>query len=58
MHPQAAAYLWDKWKRNYFDLRIRTFWLDPCDGLHSIRDYTTGCGTTRGRPWKPIVITR
>ena len=38
-NPQAAAYLWDKWKRHYFDLGIRTFWLDPCDDLHSIRDY-------------------
>lgn len=38
-HPQAAAFLWEKWKQNYFDLGIRTFWLDPCDDLHPIRDY-------------------
>ncbi len=38
-HPQAAAFLWEKWKQNYFDLGIRTFWLDPCDDLHPIGDY-------------------
>lgn len=38
-NPRAAAYLWDRWKRHYFDLGIRTFWLDPCDDLHPIRDY-------------------
>ncbi len=38
-HPQAAAFLWAKWKQNYFDLGIRTFWLDPCDDLHPIREY-------------------
>ena len=38
-NPQAAAFLWCHWKQNYFDLGIRTFWLDPCDDLHEIRDY-------------------
>ena len=38
-HPAAAAYLWSKWKANYFDLGIRSFWLDPCDDLHEIEDY-------------------
>ena len=38
-HPAAAKYLWDKWKQNYFDLGIRTFWLDPCDDFHEIQDY-------------------
>ena len=38
-NPAAAKYLWEKWKRNYFDLGIRTFWLDPCDDFHEIEDY-------------------
>jgi alpha-D-xyloside xylohydrolase len=38
-NPEAAAYLWSQWKQNYFDLGIRTFWLDPCDEFHEIRDY-------------------
>lgn len=38
-NPEAAAFLWSKWKTNYFDLGIRTFWLDPCDDLHQIQDY-------------------
>jgi len=38
-NPEAARFLWSKWKENYFDLGIRTFWLDPCDDLHDIQDY-------------------
>lgn len=38
-NPEAAAYLWSKWKQNYFDIGIRTFWLDTCDDCHDIRDY-------------------
>ena len=38
-NPEAAKYLWNKWKANYFDLGIRTFWLDPCDEFHEIQDY-------------------
>lgn len=38
-NPEAAAYLWNQWKKNYFDLGIRTFWLDPCDEFHAIQDY-------------------
>lgn len=38
-NPAAADFLWDAWKRNYFDLGIRTFWLDPCDDFHEIQDY-------------------
>jgi len=38
-NPAAAKYLWDKWKQNYFDLGIRTFWLDPCDDFHTIQEY-------------------
>jgi len=37
-NPEAASFLWGKWKANYFDLGIRTFWLDPCDDLHEIQD--------------------
>jgi len=38
-NPEAARYLWSKWKANYFDLGIRTFWLDTCDDAHEIVDY-------------------
>jgi alpha-D-xyloside xylohydrolase len=38
-NPEAAKYLWSKWKQNYFDIGIRTFWLDPCDEFHEIADY-------------------
>jgi alpha-D-xyloside xylohydrolase len=38
-NPEAARYLWSKWKQNYVDLGIRTFWLDPCDEFHNIQDY-------------------
>ncbi|MDE0840305.1 MAG: family 31 glucosidase, partial [Kiritimatiellae bacterium] len=38
-NPEAARYLWSKWKKNYFDIGIRTFWLDPCDDFHEIKDY-------------------
>jgi alpha-D-xyloside xylohydrolase len=38
-NPEAAQYLWSRWKQNYVDLGIRTFWLDPCDEFHDIQDY-------------------
>lgn len=38
-NPAAAQFLWQKWKQNYVDLGIRTFWLDPCDDFHDIQDY-------------------
>jgi len=38
-NPEAAKYLWSKWKQNYVDLGIRTFWLDPCDDVHLLQDY-------------------
>jgi alpha-D-xyloside xylohydrolase len=38
-NPEAARYLWSKWKANYVDLGITTFWLDPCDEFHEILDY-------------------
>jgi alpha-D-xyloside xylohydrolase len=38
-NPEAARFLWSKWKQNYVDLGIRTFWLDPCDEFHGIQDY-------------------
>lgn len=38
-NPEAAKYIWNKWKQNYVDLGIRTFWLDPCDDFHDIQDY-------------------
>ncbi|MBO5070641.1 MAG: hypothetical protein J6C37_09820, partial [Roseburia sp.] len=38
-NPKAAEYIWKQWKKNYFDMGIHTFWLDPCDEFHEIRDY-------------------
>lgn len=38
-NPEAAEYLWAQWKKNYFNLGIHTFWLDPCDEFHLINDY-------------------
>ena len=38
-NPKAAAFLWDKWKQNYVDIGIQTFWLDPCDDLSPINEY-------------------
>jgi alpha-D-xyloside xylohydrolase len=38
-NPESVEFLWDVWKRNYVDLGIRTFWLDPCDDFHAIQDY-------------------
>jgi alpha-D-xyloside xylohydrolase len=38
-NPEAARFLWKKWKTNYFDLGIRTFWLDPCDTVVPLEDY-------------------
>lgn len=37
-NPEAARFLWSKWKQNYFDLGIHTFWLDPCDPLYAIKN--------------------
>lgn len=38
-NPEAAKFLWSKWKQNYVDLGIRTFWLDPSDDFHEIQEY-------------------
>lgn len=38
-NPEAAKFLWSKWKQNYVDLGIKTFWLDSCDEFHNIQDY-------------------
>lgn len=38
-NPKAAEYLWNQWKKNYVDLGIRTFWLDPCDEFHLVTTY-------------------
>lgn len=38
-HPDAGPFLWERWKRNYVDLGIKTFWLDPCDDLSRMADY-------------------
>ncbi len=40
-NPEAADYLWDKWKTSYVDKGITTFWLDPCDEFHQITEYDT-----------------
>ena len=38
-HPDAGPFLWERWKRNYVDLGIKTFWLDPCDDVSRMADY-------------------
>lgn len=38
-NPEAAKYIWSKWKENYFDIGIKTFWLDPCDEFHKISEF-------------------
>jgi len=38
-NPEAAHFIWSKWKKNYFDIGIRTFWLDPCDDFNQLEDY-------------------
>ena len=38
-NPETAKYMWAQWKKNYVDLGIRSFWLDPCDEFHTINQY-------------------
>ena len=38
-NPEATRFLWKKWEENYFDLGIRTFWLDPCDTIFPSESY-------------------
>jgi alpha-D-xyloside xylohydrolase len=38
-NPAARQYVWDKCKQNYFDLGIRTFWLDEAEPEYEAYDY-------------------
>jgi alpha-D-xyloside xylohydrolase len=38
-NPQAREYVWDKCRRNYHDLGIRTFWLDEAEPEYEVYDY-------------------
>ena len=38
-NPEAAEYLWSKWKEGYVDNGFSSFWLDPCDECHFTGDY-------------------
>lgn len=38
-NPAARAYVWDKCKQNYFDLGIKTFWLDVAEPEYENYDY-------------------
>jgi alpha-D-xyloside xylohydrolase len=38
-NPAARAYVWDKCKQNYYDLGIKTFWLDEAEPEYEAYDY-------------------
>lgn len=38
-NPEARAYVWEKIKRNYYDLGIHTFWLDVAEPEYSVYDF-------------------
>ncbi|MBP3826153.1 MAG: family 31 glucosidase [Butyrivibrio sp.] len=38
-NPGARAYLWDKAKKNYYDLGIKTFWLDEAEPEYTVYDF-------------------
>jgi alpha-D-xyloside xylohydrolase len=38
-NPTARQYVWDKCKQNYFDLGIKTFWLDEAEPEYEAYDY-------------------
>lgn len=38
-NPAARAFVWDKCKQNYFDLGIKTFWLDEAEPEYEVYDY-------------------
>ncbi|WP_022769683.1 glycoside hydrolase family 31 protein [Butyrivibrio sp. NC2007] len=38
-NPEARKYLWDKVKKNYYDLGIKTFWLDEAEPEYTVYDF-------------------
>lgn len=38
-NPEARQYVWDKCKKNYYDLGIRTFWLDEAEPEFGVYHY-------------------
>jgi alpha-D-xyloside xylohydrolase len=38
-NPEAREYVWDKAKKNYYDLGIKTFWLDEAEPEYSVYDF-------------------
>jgi alpha-D-xyloside xylohydrolase len=38
-HPEARRYVWNKVKRNYYDLGIRLFWLDEAEPEYRAYDF-------------------
>jgi len=38
-NPAARAYVWEKCRQNYYDLGIRTFWLDEAEPEYETYDY-------------------
>lgn len=38
-NPDARAYVWEKCKQNYYDLGIRTFWLDEAEPEFGVYHY-------------------
>ena len=46
-NPRARAYVWDKCKKNYYDLGIRIFWLDEAEpelGTYDFRHFRLNAG--------------
>ncbi len=38
-NPRARKYVWEKCKKNYYDLGVKTFWLDEAEPEFSVTDY-------------------
>ena len=38
-NPGARKYLWEKAKKNYYDLGIKTFWLDEAEPEYTVYDF-------------------
>lgn len=38
-HPEAREYVWEKIKKNYYDLGIRIFWLDEAEPEYTAYDF-------------------
>ena len=52
-NPDTREFVWDKMKRNYFDLGVRIWWLDACEpeinpGHHGNLRYHIGSGSDVG----------